>query len=192
MTLFTEFAPARDEPQPRRYVLRHYSTTAKAFHWLTAGLVFFMVASGVVMKQLDDGVAADTLFALHKLTGALTLVVILLRVLYRLAWSAQRTVLQSHRRPLIHWTLYGAMILMPLLGWAGASAYGPYSVLGRELFFGYSLPAIWPERAGDYLILLEAHGYLAFLMLALVAVHIGLAIQDHIMRLQTDTEKSEH
>ena len=92
---------------------------------------------------------------------------------------------------MIHWILYGAIILMPLLGWTGISDYGRQSVLGRELFFGYSLPPIWPEGAGYYNILLEAHGYLAFAMLALVAIHIGMAIQDHVMRLQSDMEKSE-
>lgn len=192
MTVSADFETAQQNAQPRRYALRKYRSTAKIFHWVTAALVLLMIVSGVAMKQLDDGPVADTLFALHKLTGALTLVLILVRVGYRLLWPAYRSVLHSHRRPVIHWILYGAIILMPLLGWAGISDYGPHTVLGRELFFGYSLPPIWPEGAGYYNLLLETHGYLAFAMLAVVAIHIGLAIQDHILRADSDDEKSDH
>lgn len=170
--------------EPHRHSLRNYRFTAKVFHWATAGLVFLMIASGVIMKQLGSGPLADTLFSLHKLTGAMTLVVILMRVGYRLTRPDLSAVVDSHRRPVIHWMLYGAIILMPLLGWAGISDYG-----AREIFGGYSLPAIWPEGAGYYHFLLEAHAYVAFAMLGLVAVHIGVAIQDHVMRARTDDEK---
>ena len=37
--------------------------------------------------------------------------------------------LQSHRRPVLHWTLYGVVVLVPLLGWAGISDFG-----AREMF----------------------------------------------------------
>ena len=68
----------------RRRTIRRYRTPAKVFHWLTAALVLALVASGVIMKQLGDGPAADVLFSLHKLIGALTLTVVLIRLSYRL------------------------------------------------------------------------------------------------------------
>lgn len=167
-------------PAPR-YTLRNYRTMAKIFHWTTAILVVFMVASGVTMKQLGSGWFADLLFTMHKATGALILCLVVLRIIYRVfrpdpAWRPEQ-----HRRPTVHWLLYGLIIVVPLLGWAGISDYG-----AREIFGGYSLPAIWPEGAGYSHILFEAHAYIAFTMLVIVALHIGIAMQDHMMRSRTD------
>jgi cytochrome b561 len=80
-----------------------------------------------------------------------------------------------HRRRFLHWTLYAVVVLVPLLGWAGISDFG-----AREIFPGFSLPAIWPEGWGYDEILLEYHAYFAFVLLALVALHIGVAVHDYM------------
>lgn len=160
-----------------RYTIRTYRVPAKVFHWVTAGLVLFMVSSGVTMKQLGEGAFADTLFNIHKTTGVMTLAVVLLRLIYRAVMPDPGSGREGYRRPILHWMLYGALILMPLLGWSGISDFG-----ARGILFGYELPAIWPQGAGWSDFLLETHAYLAFGMLALVALHIGIAMQDHMMR----------
>jgi len=160
-----------------RYTIRTYRLPSKVFHWVTAALVLFMVTSGVTMKQLGSGPVADMLFLIHKTTGVLTLSVILLRFLYRVLMPDPGADREDYRRPTLHWMLYAALIAMPLLGWAGISDFG-----SRGILFGYELPPIWPQGAGYWSILLEAHAYLAFGMLALVALHIGVAMQDHMMR----------
>lgn len=170
----------------RRYAMRQYRTFAKVFHWLTACLVVLMVSSGVLMKQLGDGPAADAIYTLHKMTGALTLLLVLVRVSYRIAMREPGWHADSHRRPMLHWTLYAVVILVPLLGWAGISDYG-----ARAVFFGYSLPAIWPEGAGYSNLLFSMHAYLAFGLLALVAAHIGVALQDYMMRARADGPPAE-
>ena len=144
-------------------------------HWVTALLVFAMFGSGVIAKQLGGGALADMLMSLHKLTGALTLALIVARLIYRATRPMIEWRLQAHRRPVLHWTLYGVAVLVPLLGWAGISDFG-----AREVFPGYSLPAIWPEGAGYDGLLLQFHAYFAFGLLALVALHIGIAIQDYM------------
>jgi cytochrome b561 len=152
-----------------------YRMPAKVFHWLTVALVMFMVASGVIAKQLGEGDLSNLLFSLHKLAGALTLAIIVLRIGYRLLRSLPRHGDQPRSRPALHWMLYGVIVLVPLLGWAGISDFG-----AREIFPGYSLPPIWPEGAGYDAILLQFHAYFAFGLLALVALHIGVAIQDYM------------
>ena len=161
--------------EPRAYSIREYRMTAKVLHWVTAALVFCMLASGVIAKQLGGGAVADWLMSLHKLTGALTLLIVLLRLIYRVTRSMPEWRMQAHRRPVLHWTLYTVVILVPLLGWAGISDFG-----AREIFPGYSLPPIWPEGAGYDAILLQYHAYFAFALLALVALHIGIAMQDYM------------
>jgi cytochrome b561 len=115
------------------------------------------------------------LFSLHKMTGALTLLTVLIRLAYRVLRTMPDSKLRPHRRPVLHWMLYAVVMLVPMLGWAGISDFG-----AREIFPGYSLPAIWPEGAGYDEILLQWHAYFAFALLALVALHIGVAIQDYM------------
>jgi cytochrome b561 len=169
-----------------RYAIRAYRLPAKVFHWVTAVLVLFMVASGVTMKQLGEGTVADTLFSIHKTTGVLVLSVVILRILYRIAMPDPGSEREDYRRPLLHWVLYGVLIAMPLLGWSGISDFG-----SRGILFGYELPGIWPEGAGYADILLETHAYLAFGMLALVALHIGIAMQDHMMRARDPSQRDD-
>ena len=160
-----------------RYTIRTYRLSARVFHWVTATLVLFMVTTGVMMKQLGSGPVADLLFATHKTTGILTLSVVLLRFVYRILMPDPGTDREHYRRPTLHFLLYGALIAMPLLGWAGISDFG-----SRGILFGLELPAIWPQGAGYWEILLAIHAYLAFGMLSLVALHIGIAMQDHMTR----------
>jgi cytochrome b561 len=160
-----------------RYTIRTYRLPAKVFHWVTAALVLFMVMSGVLMKQLGSGPVADLLFGMHKTAGIATLSVVLLRLVYRLVLPDPGTGHEHYRRPTLHFALYGALMAMPLLGWAGVSAFGSTGIL-----FGLELPSIWPHGSPWADFLLETHAYLAFGMLALVALHIGIAMQDHMTR----------
>jgi cytochrome b561 len=161
---------------PASAVIRDYRMPAKVFHWVTVALVFFMVASGVTATQLGDGPVADALLKLHRLTGALTLALILVRLGYRLMRAMPRPPLQSWTRPLLHGTLYGIIILVPLLGWAGASDFGH-----TEIPFGLELPPILPAGTGWGDLLVRYHAYVAFALLALVALHIGAAMHDYML-----------
>ncbi|HWP26225.1 MAG TPA: cytochrome b/b6 domain-containing protein [Xanthobacteraceae bacterium] len=159
----------------RRPVVGAYRTPAKVFHWLTVGLVAIMVSSGVLAKQLGEGATADFLFSLHKLTGVVTLALVLIRIGYRVFRSLPESRQRPASRAALHWALYGTIVLVPLLGWAGISDFG-----AREVFGSFSLPPIWPQGAGYDELLLQWHAYFAFGLLALVAVHIGVALQDYM------------
>jgi cytochrome b561 len=159
----------------RRATVGVYRMPAKVFHWVTVGLVVFMVSSGVVAKQLGDGDIANTMFSIHKLTGVLTLMIIVLRLGYRMFRSMPELRFRPRSRAALHLSLYVVILLVPALGWAGISDFG-----AREIFPGISLPQIWPEGAGYDELLLHWHAYLAFALLALVAVHIGVALQDYM------------
>lgn len=177
-------SPAQ-ETQPH-YAVRPYRLPAKIMHWTVATLVLFMVAGGITMKQLGSGELTDFVFTLHKTTGALILLLVVGRFCYRVlipdrAWKAER-----YRRPSVHWLLYGLLVAVPLLGWAGVSDFG-----ARDLFFGLSLPAILPQGAGWSDFLFESHAYAAFGMLVVVALHIGMAVQDHMTRSRWDAPEED-
>jgi cytochrome b561 len=182
---FASDAPQAAGARPS-YEIRSYRTTAQVFHWLTAALVLGMVALGVIAKQLDADPAASLIFGLHKLIGALTFVVVLLRLVYRFSGGVPKARVHQHRRPVLHWLLYGVVIIVPLLGWAGVSDFG-----GREIVPGFSLPPIWPEGAGYDELLLHAHAYFAFALLALIALHIGIAIQDYMTDVRSSAQRND-
>lgn len=156
---------------------RSFPRLSKALHWATAALVLAMFVTGVAMKQLGNGMVADELFTLHKVTGFGLLALVLLRLGYRAALHLTgrwRSGAGSHA---VHAALYAGLIVVPLLGWAGISDYG-----ARAVYFGLSLPPIWPEGAGYADLLFSAHAWLAFSLIGLVAVHIGIALNDYIQR----------
>jgi cytochrome b561 len=153
--------------------VREYRAPAKVFHWLTVGLVFLMVASGVTATQLGEGAAYDFLINLHRMTGAATLIVVLLRLIYRMMHAVPRPALQPRSRTALHWILYGIIVVVPLLGWAGTSDFNH-----RDILFGLTLPPIFPVNTGYGELLLALHAYIAFALLALVALHVGAAMHD--------------
>jgi cytochrome b561 len=155
--------------------IREYRMPAKVFHWLTVALIFFMVASGVTATQIGEGPVAETLLNLHRLTGFATLIVVILRLGYRLMHPTPRPPMQPRSRTALHWTLYGVILVVPLLGWAGASDFNH-----REIPFGYKLPQIFPESSGYGDLIVFLHAYIAFALLALVALHIGAAMHDYM------------
>jgi cytochrome b561 len=156
---------------------RMHLPVAKVLHWSLAVLVMLLVMSGIVMKQLGEGLVSQQLYTLHKTVGAIALLLIITRVAYRLWASITGRWRNGAGSQAIHYILYVAMLLVPLLGWAGVSDYG-----ARGIVFGYSLPMIWPEGAGYAEKLFAAHAWLSFGLLALVTIHIGVAVEDYVMR----------
>jgi cytochrome b561 len=175
------------EADAQRYALRSYRMPAKMFHWLTVALVVVLVSSAVIAKQLNDGYWSDMLFMLHKTTGIITLGIVLLRLCYRImqACTAEQAPPPRPSRTALHWLLYAVILLVPLAGWAGVSDFG-----SREIFPGFTLPEIWPAHAGYADALFAFHAYLAFGLLALVALHIGVATHDYMMRADDPEPRS--
>jgi cytochrome b561 len=150
---------------------------AKIFHWATAILVVIMFASGIVMTQLSGGPVSDFLYTAHKSTGALVLVLVVLRITYRVQARLRGRWLPQIGNHHAHRLMYAMLLSIPILGWLAVSDYG-----ARALFFGLKLPEILPKGLGYSDWLFSAHAWMAFGLIALVLVHIGIALQDYIMR----------
>jgi cytochrome b561 len=146
-------------------------------HWTVAALVLTMFCVGVLMKQIGDGPWADTLYTFHKTAGAVLLLLVLARLAYRLvAYLTGHWRKGAGSHP-VHAVLYFGLVLIPLLGLAGISDFG-----ARTIYFGWQLPTIWPEGAGYADVLFKSHAIMAFSLIGLVAVHVGLALSDYIQR----------
>jgi cytochrome b561 len=160
-----------------------YSVTARTLHWITAALVLIMLPLGLVIANRWGGSWQDWLYNLHRSIGAVVLIIILVRLGYRLTHQPlplSDEVPQAQRRAAtaVHWTLYTLLLVQPLVGWAGSSAY-PAPVIVFGLF---ELPMIAPANRALSDQLLFVHRSIALAIACLVAIHIAAAIYHHFVR----------
>lgn len=145
---------------------------ARLLHWLMAVLILAMLFIGVGMVS-DLSTRHPLLVELHKATGLLLLLLVLVRIAVRLTvphppLPADLPALQRLAAKALHIALYGLMLSMPLLGWAMLSAGG----YPRPL----QLPAIAPHDLQLYALLRGAHSWAGYLLFATVLVHLGAAL----------------
>jgi cytochrome b561 len=128
---------------------RRYTRTAIALHWLVAVLVIAQFAWGWWMQEIPkqpQGSRAAA-FNLHKSVGLVILVLMLVRLGWRMRHGAPTLAgLPAWQRILAratHVTLYTALLAMPIAGYLG-SAFSGYPVK----WFGLPLPAWgWSDPA---------------------------------------------
>src|SRR5215471_9977770 len=116
-----------------------YGTLAMALHWLMALLLGALVVLGLYMTRLPD-VGFDTrkigLILYHKQFGVLALMLVTLRVLWRVMnvlphLAENLPDWQKVTARFVHLCFYALMLALPLTGWLMSSATAiPVSVLG--------------------------------------------------------------
>lgn len=161
-----------------------YRPPARWLHWIVAVAVLVMIPAGLVMVQ--EGLpraVQDTLFILHKNLGTLLIPVILVRVIYRLTHRPPPlpdTIPRWQRRAaaLSHGMLYALLIVLPVSGLVRVRAGGyPIELLDRlgvGPWIGRSEPLAAAASA--------LHAAAAFLMIGVLAVHVGAALHHAFIR----------
>lgn len=162
---------------------RDYSLPAKLLHWVIAACVIFIIPAGIVMVNLESGPLQNQLFDLHRSFGALVLALMAVRVGYRLTFGAPPasgvlTPAQYVISRIVHTGLYVLLIAQPIIGWVGTSAY-PATI---SVFGLFDLPALVGKDRELSETLLSIHGYLGFLIAAMVILHIAAALYHGIVR----------
>lgn len=182
-----------------------YSGTARFFHWLVAGLILIQFPIGIYMTYrafempagVDDkgqpkfGVfdaVTNTLYDSHKLIGVAILLIVVLRLFYRLTRGAppSDTSLASWQKGLshaVHWSLYLLLIVVPIGGYIATSYYGALSP------FGVPLPPVTGKDEKVAEEIFEMHEAGAFILIGLVAVHLLAAIYHRFIRKDRVVER---
>jgi len=160
-----------------------YSLTARAAHWITAVLVIIAFFIGLTMLRVDRGALQDQLFDWHRSLGATILLIAALRLLWRLGHPPPPLSPDTPRwievaSWLSHRLLYAFLLLLPIVGWLGSSAFG-----APVHFYGlFDLPAlIGPDKSLAH-ILFTIHIWGAFTLAGLVVLHIGAAFYHLLIR----------
>ena len=154
-----------------------FGLVTRALHWLTAALVLAAAPLGLYIANTQPSLSSLWLFGLHKTLG----ISVLALVLVRIAWHAlsrppvpfaSGVAWKDRLANIVHRMLYVLMIAVPLVGWVASSATGIDSVV----LGGLTLPRIAPvsEQVDETGFLI--HASLAFLFLAVVALHIAGAL----------------
>ncbi|MGI9524664.1 MAG: cytochrome b [Hyphomicrobiaceae bacterium] len=158
-----------------------YSRMARFFHWLTVLLLLITVPVGMTMtyrgKELNlwDS-TTNTLYSAHKLLGIVILGVVVLRLIYRLRHGAPQdepslSGVQRIVAHVVHWSLYGLLIIIPVVGWLGVSMFPALDVFGL-----FALPSLaTPDKAGAEL-MFQLHDILGSVLLTLIAIHVTAAL----------------
>ena len=160
-----------------------YSGFAKLLHWIIAACVLFIIPAGITMDNLPDGDLKNALYTLHRSTGVLVLVLMVIRLAYRLinGVPAPEPTLTSWQRivsHVVHLSLYALLIAQPIIGWVATSAYGAQiSVFGL-----FTLPAIVGKDEALSKPLFVVHELIGFVVAGLLIMHIGAALYHYFIQ----------
>ncbi len=160
-----------------------YDPVAQMFHWLVVALLVVQYATELVLPYLLPKTAEDGLVAWHLSVGPTILLVMLLRLAWRLTHPpppppadlppALRLLSRA-----THWLFYAILILLPLLGWTAASAFG-----ARVYLLGLiPLPALVAQNKPLAETVGGVHGAVALALLALIALHIAGALYHALIK----------
>jgi cytochrome b561 len=159
--------------QPKRYHPIHVT-----LHWLTALLVFTPLLVGFfVFARTPDAQEAQML-GLHKWIGIFLGVVVILRVVTRFAFKRPAPADAGHPvlnvlGKVVHFFLYVAIFGMLFTGDSLDEAYGLENIMAGNGTMPENL-FVYPERI--------LHGNAAYVLAALVVLHIGAALYHQFIR----------
>jgi cytochrome b561 len=160
-----------------------YGGVAKMLHWLIVLLLIGQYAVAWTMPEVHRGTRPEGLIGIHLSLGLLVLVLAVLR----LAWRIFRPVplfgdtmpaWQYRGAQIVHALLYLLLVVLPLMGWANASARG-----WTIRFFGlFAVPRILPTDSPFGRRLGDIHMWTAYALLALIGLHLAAALHHHFWR----------
>ncbi|WP_454622355.1 cytochrome b [Bradyrhizobium cenepequi] len=161
-----------------------WGSVARGFHWGLAVAVIGMIAFGWWMNHIPA--RPDRFFyrSIHADIGYVVLLLTLLRLVWRgvnptPALPADTSRWHRITARVSHAALYVVAILVAMLGWAHSGARTPnYS----DWFGLFHVPQITsPDRAAAQAYEVR-HIYLAYVLLALIGIHVAAVAWHHFMR----------
>lgn len=163
---------------------------AKLLHWIGAILILLLLGHGWWMTHLAPrGPVRLEHYAGHAGLGYDFLVLLVLRLLWRWTHAVPAFPPELPRWERIsahvsHGALYFLMLATTLVGWALAGTMRGGS-LAKDAF-GLPVPMIFTSQVrATHALLEDTHKVLAYVLLALVVVHLAAALRHHVVKRDT-------
>ncbi len=165
-----------------------YGTVSKAFHWTTAVLIIALIPLGLIANELPYDTDAQLtrkalLFSIHKTLGVLAFFVALLRIIWAITQPKPGELhpdrkAETFLADLVHWLLYGSLVLVPLSGWIHHAATTGFAPIWWP--FGQSLPFVPKDNA-----IAESFGALHWVWTKILGIslflHVAGALKHHFI-----------
>ena len=165
-----------------------YGGVAKTFHWLTALLILTLIPLGWYAHELPYETDAQLaqkawLFSLHKTLGVTAFFVALARILWAIAQPKPGLLnadkkLESFAAELVHWLLYGSLVIVPLSGWMSHAAAAGFAPIWWP--FGQGLPLV-PKSVTVEHFFSAVHGVATKVLIASLLLHVAGALKHHVI-----------
>lgn len=161
-----------------------YTNTAIALHWIIAVSIIALLILGLTMEDFPKQYQALA-YQTHKSLGLTVLILSIVRIIWRLTHKAppypeSMKLWEKVAAQLVHVGLYVLMLALPLTGWAlvSSSPLG-YPTIWFGLFEWPALPffANVEDKKAISDAFGEVHESLAWICIALVALHVGAALK---------------
>jgi cytochrome b561 len=163
-----------------------YGAIAKLFHWVTLSLMLVALPLGFVIQHVKDA-SKMGFYALHESAGLTILFVALARLAWR--WLSPPPSQPNDMPKLlrtastaVHHSLYGLLILQPILGFMATNAWG-FPMRGATAYLGFiEFPKFMEAWESLAKILSLLHSIGGWLLVVLIVLHVGGALFHHAIR----------
>jgi cytochrome b561 len=161
-----------------------YASPTRILHWVSGIMILATFPIGVLMLQ--QGLARPTqnlLFILHKNAGVIILLLVLVRLVWRVAVPAPALpatvpLWQVRAAKMVQTALYTLLLVMAVSGYVRVRA-GGFPV---EMLDAFGLPPLVPRSESLAALAKSIHANARFLLAALIVLHIGAALRHLLAR----------
>ncbi len=170
-----------------------YTLLQRLIHWAVAIIAICLLVVGSTLGILGfDGVkntfgmeVTNALYKYHKTFGVIMLGLMTLRLVLRLTlgrpdYDPPLPRFNKVASRIVHWLLYLALLVQPMLGWA-ATAAGGFPIE----FFNSQLPKLIAKDPALSETLYMVHGGVGALILTLIAIHVSAALMHAFVKRDT-------
>jgi cytochrome b561 len=159
---------------------RRYAATAQILHWLIALLIVIQFILARMAAHLPLGVRKLALLAEHKSFGMTVLMLVVVRLAWRLKNPPPPLPDDMHRverflATVTHVSFYVLLFAMPLSGWLMSSAKN-YSV---SWFGAFTWPNLIAPNEAAFKYLMALHHLLSKVLFAIASLHVLAAFKHH-------------